>query len=250
MLELKSLVVGLVFAAGMFAVKTGAGIDRFLSSPRPTGHKLVVLSGIAAGYLAVFLASWYVCSHADVVFYFNRLNRVFQSGMTLHVIVAAGLIARGFCLLRGNWTETGRPGLSWLFPAIPCPVCAAVIFSLAGILVSLFPDHSLSAVLGAYALCAAIVLATLLVLRVSTWIPTGHVEQRIGVGMLLVASYLVLSVLLVPHAGDVDKVYRVAAFHCPGSSVAADEFALLVVPAALAVGAGFLRQMLRQRGAR
>ncbi len=247
MLELKSLVLGLVFAVGVFAVKTGAGLTYFVAQRGTARRKVGVLVGISAAYVILFLFSWYVCSHVDVVFYFNKLRIPFQSGMTLHVMVALGMFIWGWALLRRNADEAGNGSWGWLSLVIPCPICGSVVFFTTGFLVNFFPDDSLRAVLATYALFAFIMIVTIGTLSFVSRFAFRQSEDMLGYGMLFIASYFVLSILLVPHFSEVDKVYRLAAFHSTHASPDAKGLASVLIPAVIAVSAGFLSQRLRRR---
>lgn len=250
MLELKSLLIGLAFAVGVFAMKTGAGLSYFLTRQRTTWQKIGVLFVIGASYFLLFLLSWYVCTRVDVVLYFNELRTLFQSGMTLHVVVAVGVFIWGFSLLRTRPKHGGHGSWGWLSLVIPCPVCGSVIFFTTGFLASLYPDDSLSAVLGAYALFAAIMLVTLSALTVVSRLALWSPEHILAFSMLFIASYFILSVLVVPHFSDLDKVYRVAAFHSSQGSVDAKQLACVLLLAVIAISAGFLLQRMKQRNVR
>jgi len=170
--------------------------------------------------------------------------------MTLHAIVALGMFFWGLALLRRPSGGGERRCRGWLSLVIPCPVCAAVILFTTGFLVSLFPDESLRVSVGTYALFAAVMLITFVTLSATSRF--GHLssEQGLAFGMLFTASYFALSVFLVPHFSDVDKVYRLAVFHSSRGSVDPGKLAGLLIAAILAVSAGFLVQRLRQRSVR
>jgi predicted transporter len=250
MLELKSLLIGLVFVLGVFAAKTGAGLTYFVTQRRPVWRKIAVLLGIAAGYFAIFHIAWLVCSRVDVIFYFNRLRALFQSGMVLHFITAVGMFVWGTALLRRHSKDAKHGSWGWLPLVFPCPVCGSVIFVTTGFLVSFFPEYSLGAVLGAYTLFVVITLVTVTALSILSRAALWRPEQALAFSMLFIASYFLLSMLLTPHFSDMDKVYRIAAFHSSQGSVDPKELLGLLTLAVLAISTGFFMQRLRQRSVR
>lgn len=247
MLELKSLLIGLIFAVGVFAVKTGAGITYVIAPQQTLPRKLLILLTIAAAYLALFLLSWYICSRIDIVLYFNELRMLFQSGMTLHIIVAMGMFVWGFSLLRRDHRHGSRGTWGWLALVVPCPVCGSVIFFTTGFLVNFFPDGSLTAVLQAYGIFTGIMLLTVAVLTALSRRAFHHPEHMLAFCMLFIASYFVVSVLLVPLFSEVDKIYRIAAYQSSQASIDTTDVTQLVILVAVAIITGFVLQMLRER---
>ncbi len=247
MLELKSLLIGLAFSVGVFAVKAGAGTAYFLSRRTTVRRRVAAVFAVGAAYFTVFVLSWYICSRVDVVLYFNRLRTLFESGMTLHLVVAIGLLIWGFVLVRRDPKPGARGSLGWLGLVIPCPVCGSVIFFTAGFLVAFFPIESFRVVLGTYVLFVFIAFVTAAVLASISRSALEPPERTLGYSMLFIASYFVLSVLLVPQFNDIDKVYRLAAYHSSEGAVGSHEIAWLGLLAVVALCAGLLQALLRER---
>jgi predicted transporter len=207
--EFKSLLLGLVFALGVFSVKSGCGISYLVSQRTSIRGKATAFVVVTATYLLLFVSSWHISKTVDLVSHFNRLKGLFESGMTLHVLMAGGTLLWGVSLLRDH-KESRLKSLGWVALVVPCPICASVIFFTTGFLVAFFPNHSFSAVLGAYAVYLVISLLTMTALAISLRLTETTPERILGLGMLFVSAYFFLSVLLAPHFQELERVYRVA----------------------------------------
>lgn len=247
MIEMKSLLLGSVPALAVFAVKTGAGVAYLLTQQRTVVRKIAVPAVCGAGYCVLFLLSYCVCTRVDTIFYFNRLRTLFQSGMAIHIVVAAGMFVWGVFLLRRKHDHSGTSTWGWLPLVVPCPVCGAVVFLSTAFLVSFFPNDSLFVVIEAYGIFTAIMLLTIGALKVFFVSSDASPERALGFSMLFIASYFVFTVLLAPHVTDLHKVYRIAAFDVSGGTVHTERLAGLAVFVVTALGAGFLAQRRRER---
>lgn len=237
-MELKSLVLGLVLAVGIFALKSGCGLHYWLSQRKRIGVKIGVLLGFGLLYLALFLGSCHVHQHIDLMRYFDLLQAFFESGMVIHVAVAAGLFVWGIALLKQRPAARKR-SLGWLALVVPCPVCAVVIFLVSRFLVSYFPDASRLAVLGAYLVFMAISLLTVGCLTVWSRWADARPESSLGAAMLFIAGYFCLSVLLMPRFGDLSEVYRLAAHSAKQEQVNPLHLTVLLTAVAAPLSAGF-----------
>ena len=126
-MELKSLFLGVLFAVGVFAVKSGIGLHYFISQKRGMAHKVAILFAFACGYLILFIVSAEVAEKLDLIEHFAGLQRFLKSGIIIYFAMALGLLVWGVLLLRRD-ESTHRPSLGWVALIVPCPVCASVIF--------------------------------------------------------------------------------------------------------------------------
>jgi predicted transporter len=207
--EFKSLLLGLVFSLGIFSVKSGCGISYLVSGRPSLLGKATAFALVTATYFLLFVGSWHICKSIDLVNHFNRLKSLFESGMVLHVLMAAGTLFWGISLLKGA-EDSRLKSYGWIALVVPCPVCASAIFFITGFLVAFFPADSFSAVLGAYAVYLVTTLLTMAVLALSLRLTNTTPERVLGLAMLFVSAYFFLSVLLAPHFGELERVYRVA----------------------------------------
>ena len=237
-MELKSLILGLVLAVGIFAFKSGCGLHYWLSQRKRIGVRIGILLGFGLLYLALFVGSWHVHQHIDLMRHFDLLQTFFESGMVIHVAVAAGLLIWGLALLKER-PDAGKRSLGWVALAVPCPVCAVVIFLVSRFLVSYFPDASRSAVLGAYLVFMAISLLTIGCLTVWSRWADARPESSLGAAMLFIAGYFCLSVLLIPRFGDLSEVYRLAVHGAKQEQINPLHLAVMLTAVAAPLSAGF-----------
>ncbi len=243
MLELKTLFVGLICSLGVFALKAGAGLAYVPAASGPRWMKPVMVIVVVAAYATVFLGAWLVGNAVDAVQQFNRLRLFFQSAMAIHVAVAAGMLAWAFLLLRdspaqGNESSPSTKG--WLLFVFPCPVCAASVFVTCCLILSIFPDRAAAMAVASFVVFATLVLVSLLASRLACRLFRCAADEFLGVSMAFVGLYFLLTILIVPHVSELERVYRLAAYSSSQSHTSLWEICLLGA-ICLACGAiGFL----------
>ncbi|MDR3153661.1 MAG: DUF2162 domain-containing protein [Deltaproteobacteria bacterium] len=233
-MELKSLWLGLLVSMLAFSVKTGLGWS-YLWLRCPPKRRLPATLGIMLLYLALFGGVLALVTRVNIIAHYEFLAPLWQSGVTLHWLVAAFLLLWGLVLLRSETGEAGDPAApsgpaessagacaccsssasssrGWLALVIPCPVCLSVILmSLSG-LVLYFPERSLAATGLLYLafLGVAAVAGTLMILGKAG--DSEPLEHTLGLVMILIASYFILSALVMPQFSSVGRVYRLASY--------------------------------------
>jgi len=211
-MELNSLLLGLVMAFVVFAVKAGAGLERFLDQPSPRILRAVSVLAFCSVYALVFAGSFLVLTKIDLVQCLETVQRLLQAGL-LHALFGFGLLAWGAILLRAG--RAAGAGRHWLALAMPCPVSLGVI-ALGAVLavtfaVSYQPDAGRWVVLAEFLAFAACSFGTVAVLRVRTEESEARPESVLGGGMLLLGVYFLFSFLFAPQLGDLAEIYRLAA---------------------------------------
>ena len=126
---------------------------------------------------------------------------------------------------------------------IPCPVCVTVIFISLSFLLSYFPDSGHLATFWAYLAFMSIVLIT--VTGMSLWGISSNTtpESTMGAAMLLIAVYFFLSVIILPQFGDIDKIYRLAAYRGEKQVIDTEQLLLLYAVMAAFFTGGFCMMM-------
>ena len=210
-MELKTLFIGIVFAMGIFAVKSGVGIHYLLT--RREGKKTTIshLSLYGLVYLFLFLACARVIERIDIISYFETVQKFLKYGMVLHVLMAGGLLIWGILLLKSRGISA-KGNHAWVALIVPCPVCITVIFLCLSFLISYFPDAVHTAAVSAYLAFMAIVLVT--VMAMAFWRNNSKETPELTVGnaMVLISIYFFLSVIIMPQFGNVGRIYRLAAY--------------------------------------
>jgi predicted transporter len=244
--EFKSLLLGLIFALGMFSVKSGCGISYLLSARTTFAGKASTFAAISLTYFGLFAGSWYISSKIDLISHFNSLKTLFGSGMVLHVLIAVGTLMWAVSLLR---TDEARhaTSLGWLALVVPCPVCSSVIFFVAGFLVAFFPDDSFYAVMGAYGVYLVVTLVTIVVVSLWSRLSEASPERTLGLAMLFVSAYFLVSILVAPHFGELERIYRIARYTAKESVVNPNGAGIVWFTLVLAFATGFV---LRRMGGR
>ena len=209
-MELKSLLLGLSFTIGIFALKSGAGLHYFISRKRPLKTTILFLLLYGLVYFLIFLLSSMLLKRIDIIRYFDIIQTFLRSGMFIHVLMAGGLVVWGIVLLKRK--DGGDKSLGWAALVIPCPVCITVIFLSTAFLISMFPDSGHKAVLAAYLGFMAVVIITIIIIKLFSAGSDSTAESILGAAMLIMAVYFLLSVIIMPQFGDIDKIYGLAAY--------------------------------------
>lgn len=208
-MEYKSLLIGVLMAVGVFAVKSGAGSHYYLSKSHGRVRNAGLVLCLALVYLAIFVAISLVIRKTNLLSFFDLIQGLMQWAMTLHFVMAAGLIVWGLVLI-GRRGEGHRKSIGWLALVVPCPVCLTVILFTLAFLTAYFPDHPQKAALYAYAGFTAVQMATILVLGAWRSKTDLSPEFTLGAAMLVIAVYFLLSVFIMPHFGELERIYRLA----------------------------------------
>lgn len=246
-MELKALFTGIIFALALFAVKNGVGLHYFLVQKRDSKVRLFFLSLYSLLYLCLFMLCSHLLQKGTITPYLEATQRFFKSGLFLHALMAGGLAGWGTALLKkGERWNTG--GYGWLALIIPCPVSMTVILLMAALLASYFPDAGHIPVLWGYVVFMGIVLVTAIHMKLGGYRSGSSPEPAVGAAMLILALYFLLSVLVLPHFRDIDKVYRIATYEGEKQTTnPKDQLFLYSTMAALFTG-GFLIMAKKLKG--
>lgn len=210
-MELKSLLLGMFFTIGIFAVKSGVGLNYAMSKRKGIRSKLSFAFLTSLIYLSVFAASYGILHFFELARYLTFIQKLLQTGMLIHILIAGGLIVWAIALLRKRKNES-KSTLAWTMLVLPCPVCMTVIFLSSAFLISYFPDNALKAVLSAYLFFIALVLITIIIMIVIKNKTGQSPETTLGASMLFIAVYFFVSAIVMPHFNELDKVYRLAVY--------------------------------------
>ncbi|MDR1313499.1 MAG: DUF2162 domain-containing protein [Deltaproteobacteria bacterium] len=247
--ELKSLWLGLLVSMLAFSVKTGLGWSYLWLRCPPKARPWATL-GVAALYLALFGGVLALVTRINIIGHYETLAPLWQGGITLHWLVAAFLALWGLVLLRrggeispedaggahrraapvpaaasvtdgpagpGAGGEAGCCGpppssKGWLALVVPCPVCLSVVLmSLAG-LVLYFPENALEATGLLYLAFLAVAGGAGLAMIAGRGDDSEPLEHTLGLAMILIASYFMLTALVMPQFSSVGRVYRIASY--------------------------------------
>lgn len=203
----------MIFTVGVFAFKSALGLYYFLSQEKENKTRILFFAGFSLVYGILFMLSAYMLHNTPIIRYVSAVQHIAASGMFIHILMAALLLIWGIFLLK-----TGSEGHSrsrgWLALVIPCPVCMLTVFFTAGFVSAFFPDSGYWAVFLAYKGFMLTTLLTLIVLFAlgrSRWFAVSP-DTLLANGMIMIAAYFFLSVIIMPQFADLDKVYRLAEY--------------------------------------
>ncbi len=210
-MELHSLVLGLGFSTGVYALKTGVGLHHYLNRENRRSRRFAVFMGFLVAYGLLFAALAAVVHHWPAGALFHYLRTLLPSGMLIHFIMAALMLVWGLALLKNQ-----RPGktrtLGWLALVLPCPVCCTMIFLSVAFLVSYVPEVWGRAVAILYAVFLALAFLAMGLLHRWRQGATGSPEASLGACMLAIAAYFLLSVIIMPQFSGLDEAFRLSAY--------------------------------------
>lgn len=244
-MELKSLIIGLTFTIGIFALKSGVGLYYLLSLKRKVKLK-VFFSIYSAIYFFIFMLSSLILQKMNIIEHFEDIQTFLKSGMFIHMLMACLLLSWGVVLVKRQKSEKHITH-AWLLMVIPCPVCIMVIFFSAGFLVAFFPDSGNLAVLCAYAGFIIINIAAIVVMSFWKALSDSTPEAILGSIMLFIAVYFILSIVILPQFSDLDKIYRLAAYKGEINIINTGQFILylLVIISSILFGFYLMKRKIR-----
>ncbi|MDR1534781.1 MAG: DUF2162 domain-containing protein [Planctomycetota bacterium] len=211
-MEFKTLLLGLVLSTAAFAVKTGLGWSYALASGRLRAG-LAVSLGLILGYGGVFALLFLVLGRFGPAAYYGFLPTLWEKGAALHWLLAGCLFLWGLALLRRPEAGAGkaRPGHGWLALVVPCPVCLSLLAISESFLILYFPARAAAAVLALFAAFIAIALAAAALARLGGRFLRADPEGTLGLAMLFVSSYFMLSALAGPGFAEFRELYGLVA---------------------------------------
>ena len=239
-MELKTLWLGLLVSAGAFAVKTGLGWGHALAAGRP-GRRLTLSLAVIFSYAALFTLVFLVVSRINLLAHYETLLPLWRQGFLLHWLTAVMLFAWGIFLLRrpaeGCAAASSR---GWLALVIPCPVCLSVILMSAATLNLYFPEEAPAATAALFLAFMALAGLAAFSARAGARDLAGATAS-LGLAMILVALYFMLSALILPQFTEVGRVYRLSAYAAQGAAVSRPLQALTLGITLALLALGFFR---------
>lgn len=246
--ESAGIALGLALALGIFAFKTAVG-EYYFFSVTSSGMKRALFLTVTWGlYLLLFGAAFLMLEKFDLFRFAGDSMRFLETGVLLHLLLCAGLLAWGIRLLCRRETEhAGRvDSAGWLLLAVPCPVCASAVFLVCAFARMLFPEYGIWLWLGIPLFFLTLNAVFLLVLWGTGKLFSLHPLHFTGRLMIFISLYFFLILLIAPRFQDLGKLYSAA--HSSGNVSAGTGTLAVVVLMALAASAGFLRTTFQRKG--
>lgn len=242
----QSLILGVLFSVGIFAVKSGVGLAYLIGGAKSARERVGGFMLFAVTYLLLFAATAFALTRFDPLRHLAAVQAFVQSGMVVHLVMAGLLVIWGVVLLKRD-NGSGSKSRGWLLLAVPCPVCATVIFLSTGFLVACFPDRPNGVVLALYLAFVAISAATAALVGLYRKHADSPAESFLGGAMVMLAVYFLLSVTVMPHFADIEKIYRMARYKSQGGAEAARHVIpfLILITLSFVGGLGFTSKKIR-----
>ncbi|MDR1045470.1 MAG: DUF2162 domain-containing protein [Candidatus Adiutrix sp.] len=251
-MELKTLWLGMLISMAAFAVKTGLGWA-YLWSQCPPGRKTAASLALFGLYGLLFYGFSGLVSEINFLSHYDFLKPLWASGVTLHWLTAGLLLVWGLALFKSDsagCVGRGRRSRGWLALVIPCPVCLSVILMSAGGLALYFPKNTGPALAGLFAAFVILALAGGLPLILGRAAGPGLRESDLGLAMIFMALYFIISASIMPQFAEIGQVYRLAA-HAAEDQAGDPSAARLTLALITSLAAfGFWRARRRLRAAR
>ncbi len=208
-MAIKTLLLGMLFSMGIFAVKSGFGLNYYLGTCTTTARKIQGGAFFIAAYGLVFLISAYMVTATDLMAWFPLFQIILSHAMTLHFGLAMLMCLWGVLLIRRKKENpTGTRG--WMLLALPCPVCMVVIFLSTAFVTAYAPGHAKQAVFLTFMGFTALNLSTQGVLYAVQNSTRSAPDHLLGNAMVFMAVYFLLSMIVIPQFTGIEEIYSLS----------------------------------------
>lgn len=240
---------GVIMAFLSFGIKAGMGIGSRVFNPgvsRKSG--LAFFLGTLLTYVVLFAVLFLVVTQLDLLAFLDRIVRMMQFGMYIHMAVAVGLFVWGLKLLLAP-NGSHQHASAGLFLMLPCPVCATVILLNLTMALSLSKMAPWATTLALFGIFWGIILVTLGGLALFRR-QTGMDNGFLGAAMVLISVYFLATVLIAPIYPKIKPAFAMAVSNNPVQGT--DTRAMLILAACCIVlaGFGFIKKLYAQKGER
>ncbi|MGE0087385.1 MAG: DUF2162 family putative transporter [Desulfococcaceae bacterium] len=205
-MELKSLFLGMVLCAGIFAAKNGTMLGDCMEREKHRAKDpalclaLICIYGLVFGISAIWLL------YADNSFPVQTLQVFLKSGMLLHFFMAVCMLVQGLIWLKPDRNRENRVQLSE--PVFVCSILIILSAASAEFFPLYFPNTAVWAV---FCLCLGFTAIILLFAFLSKYRFFRMPGKTAGAAMLTLAAYFVLSAAVLPQFSDLGEIAGLAA---------------------------------------
>ncbi|GAB6888050.1 hypothetical protein JCM13304A_15480 [Desulfothermus okinawensis JCM 13304] len=166
-----------------------------------------MLGTTVAIYFSIFYLSYLIIKYVDITSIFPLFERFLKSGMSIHLIMALGMIYWGINILCKEIKNTK----AYLFLLIPCPLCMIVIFLTLSFLFKFIGKYNIKYLISFYFIFLAIQIFTLILLDILTrWYRKVSFINFLGYTLIFIGIYFLLVYLLAPQIGQLTNIYRLS----------------------------------------
>jgi len=235
-------ITGILVAFSVFGIKVGLGLGvHMYNRRRPCSKKMLFFGASLLVYLTLFLGMYGLITSFNLLNYLDQFVNMLRYGMALHLAVALGMFFWGARLILQNpMTHYHVPLRASLLLILPCPVCATVILLNLTLALSLFTLSPLATTLVLFSLFGLIIVTTAGILFPFRQ-KIGNGNSFLGLSMLLIALYFLLTVIIAPIYPEIKAAFQMAASNSPVNATEPFHTVLLVAVALVFAGTGFIR---------
>ena len=225
---IKTLIVGIIFTAGIFAIKSGIGLSYMLSK-----HKKKEVFSVFFAYFVVFLVNFYLIKYVDFIKHFAIFEGILKKGMLIHLILAVGMFSWGLNVLLTEKKNTK----AYLLLTMPCPFCFLVILLSVGFLYKFLGEYKIIYTIYFYLGFAGLQLITAFLIRIFKFNP----ENFLGLSLIMMGLYFVITYIVAPVFSDIDRVFRISSYSYSTGWKFYKKYLIFYITFTLIALAGFLR---------
>lgn len=242
----RSLLLGMVFSMGTFAIKSGVGIYYRSACTRNGKSTPLWIAGMMSIYFILFFLSTYISVQMDIMRYLDGFFSISRYGMTIHFFMATLLMGWAILILRSHHTCSGH-SLGWVPLVIPCPVCMLVIFISQSFLSAFFPNAPYLWMMVAFSGFVLISLVSARIMKSVQHYAGASADRILSASMLIISAYFILSAIFMPHFSDIDEIYRLADYTGDAPETGFGAILVLTGVVVLSFTYGFIRNYSRIR---
>jgi len=243
-------ITGILVAISAFAVKAGLAASSILYNREfSIIRRLRFLSAIIFSYVILFLIIFTATALLPVQSLVEKLIGILNYGMTIHLVIALGMFIWGISLLRKrSGRSTTRVQIGALYLSLPCPVCALVIFITVSMTHSILSIPMVLSSLLLFGIFLSIILITIIsLLPLRRRIEESGVDF-LGMAMVIIALYFVLTVLIAPVYQEAKDVFQLVSTIPIQDSIDLRSLLVLIISSITLFSFGFLRRYFKEKG--
>ncbi len=206
-MEIKSLILGIIFTLSIFAIKSGIGLYYiFFKNDK---RKFFIILSTFLSYFILFSLSYFILVKINILNYFSYFEGFLKTGMLLHFILAIGMLWWGISVLT-KFEENSKAYLMLIFP---CPLCSIVIFLAISFLIKFIGKYNFSYNIMFFLGFILLQLITISALFLfSKILKVKYINDLLGFSLIGIGCYFLITYCFAPAFSQVNRIYRFASY--------------------------------------